>query len=92
MTSRSPGLNSGGGSKNGMSLVWFLGKNDRVIEYLRCRSVAYLDPQQPIPSSIIISTNKMIRFAYDVPFYEMSSQIASWLADNLHANIVPVHS
>ena len=45
MASSSPGLNSGGGSKNGMSLVWFFGKKDRVIEYLGCRCVAYLDPQ-----------------------------------------------
>jgi len=51
--SNSPGLNSGGGNKNGMSLVWFYAKEDFVIRHLRYRAMLYLDTQQPIPSSIV---------------------------------------
>lgn len=53
MVSNSPGLNSGGGNKNGISLVWFYTNGDFVIRYLKCRNMPYLDTEQPIPSSNI---------------------------------------
>lgn len=60
--SNSPGLNSGGGIRNGISLVWFCATKHLIIRYLKYGTIPYLDPQQPIPSSNICQQIKRSNF------------------------------
>ena len=82
----SDGLKSGGGNKNGRIFVWFYTMSFSVIFGQLIHIPLFVEDNSIWGRCESNKKKTMINW----PFYEMSTQVARWLTDNIHSDVVPV--